>query len=70
MDNNVAVIKVFEFYKINVKFCDFYFFKKGVSLVYFENSKGVFNNFCFDIKMNKKEGYGVRDDFKGKMFYF
>lgn len=67
MDNNAAAIKALELYKINAKLCDPHPSKKGASSAYLENSKGTPNNSCSDIKMNKKEGQGARDDFKGKM---
>lgn len=70
MDNNAAAIKALELYKINAKLCDPHPSKKGASSAYLENSKGAPNNSCSDIKMNKKEGQGARDDFRGKMFYF
>ena len=69
MDNNAAAIKALELYKINAKLCDPHPSKKGASSAYLENSKGASNN-CSDIKMNKKDGQGARDDFKGKLFYF
>nr|XP_008536670.1 PREDICTED: ubiquitin-protein ligase E3A isoform X3 [Equus przewalskii] len=64
MDNNAAAIKALELYKINAKLCDPHPSKKGASSAYLENSKGAPNNSCSDIKMNKKEGHGARDDFK------
>lgn len=63
MDNNAAAIKALELYKINAKLCDPHPSKKGASSAYLENSKGASNN-CSDIKMNKKDGQGARDDFK------
>lgn len=70
MDNNAAAIKALELYKINAKLCDPHPSKKGASSAYLENSKGAANNACSDSKMNKKEGLGARDDFKGKAYYF
>uniref|UniRef100_A0ABI7XAT7 Ubiquitin-protein ligase E3A n=3 Tax=Felinae TaxID=338152 RepID=A0ABI7XAT7_FELCA len=64
MDNNAAAIKALELYKINAKLCDPHPSKKGASSAYLENSKGAPNNSCSDIKMNKKEGQGARDDFR------
>ncbi|XP_065728995.1 ubiquitin-protein ligase E3A isoform X3 [Phocoena phocoena] len=63
MDNNAAAIKALELYKINAKLCDPHPSKKGASSAYLENSKGAPNN-CSDMKMNKKDGQGARDDFK------
>lgn len=70
MDNNAAAIKALELYKINAKLCDPHPSKKGASSAYLENSKGAANSSSSDAKMNRKEGLGAREDFKGKMFCF
>ncbi|XP_036133707.1 ubiquitin-protein ligase E3A isoform X2 [Molossus molossus] len=63
MDNNAAAIKALELYKINAKLCDPHPSKKGASSAYLENSKGAANA-CPDVRMNKKDGLGARNDFK------
>ncbi|XP_076980106.1 ubiquitin-protein ligase E3A isoform X3 [Tamandua tetradactyla] len=64
MDNNAAAIKALELYKINAKLCDPHPSKKGASSAYLENNSKSAPNNCTEIKMNKKEGQGARDDFK------